>query len=112
MDDQIDLGNVETSGSNIGGDQTFKFTLFKSLESDLPLLLGDVSMEDLGFLFQVSLQEDLVGFLFGLAENDGSAMSSSIKVDNVGDDGVSVVVRTVEGQVLYGFGSPNVRILN
>ena len=52
-------------------------------------------MEDLSFLFKVSFQENLVGLLFGLGENDGSSMSTTVKVDNVGNDGISVIIWTI-----------------
>jgi hypothetical protein len=82
------------------------------LESDLPLLLGDVSVKNLSLLLQVGFEQDLIGLFLCLTENDGSAVSSSIKIDEVGDDGVSMIMRAAQGQVFYGLGSSHVRILN
>lgn len=109
---QVNFWDIETSCGNVGGDHAFKFTLFESLESDLPLFLWDVAVKDLGLLFEVGLEQDFVGFFFGLAEDDGSSVSSSVKVDNVGDDGVSVVVWAVEGHMFNGFGGSHTSILN
>lgn len=78
MDDQVDFWDIEASCCDVSGDEALEFSLFEGLESDLPLFLGDVSVEDLGLLFEVGLEEDFVGFLFGLAEDDGSSVSSTI----------------------------------
>lgn len=52
-------------------------------------------MENLGFLFKVGFKEDLIGFLFGLGENDGSSVSTTVEVYYVGNDGISVIVWTI-----------------
>lgn len=112
MYDQVNFWDIEASGSNVGGNETFEFTLFESLESDLPLFLRDVTVEDLGLLFEVGFEKDFVGFLFGLAEDNSSAVSSSVEVDDVSNDRVSVVVGAVKGKMLDSFGGSYTRILN
>ncbi len=112
LDDQVDLWDIEASCGNVGCDKTFKFTLLESLESDLPLFLGDVTVQDLGLLFEVGFQQDFIGFPFGLAEDDGSSVSTSVQVDDVSDDGISVVVWAAKGHVFNGFGCSHARILN
>ena len=112
LHNQVDLGDVQASGRDVGGDQAFQFALFESLECDLPLFLGDVAVEHLGFLLKIGFQQDLVGFFLGLAENDGSSVATTIKVHDVSDDRVSVVVWAAECHVLNGFGGPHARILN
>ncbi len=52
-------------------------------------------MENLGLLFKVSLEKNFVVFLFGLTEYNRSTMSSSVKVDNISDDGISMIVWTI-----------------
>ncbi len=52
-------------------------------------------MENLGFLFKVGFKENLVGFLFGLGENNGPSVSTTVEVDYVGNDGVSVIIWTI-----------------
>ena len=59
-------------------------------------------MKNLGLLFEVSLEEDLIGLFFCLAKDNGTSMSASVEVDNVCDHRVSVVEGTVEGQVFDG----------
>ena len=59
-------------------------------------------MQNLSLLLQVCLQHDLVGLPLGLAEDDGSSVSSSVEVDYVCDDGVSLVVGNAEGEMFDG----------
>ncbi len=95
MDNQVDFWDIKASCGDVGGYETFKFAFLEGLEGDLPLLLRDVSVEDLGFLLEVGLEKNFVGFLFSLAEDNGSTVSSSVKIDDIRDDGISVVVGTI-----------------
>jgi hypothetical protein len=52
-------------------------------------------MQDLGFLFKIGFKKDFVGFLFGLTEDDSSTMSATIKIDDVCNNGVSMVVGAI-----------------
>lgn len=56
-------------------------------------------MQNLSLLLEIGLQKDLVCLSLRLTEDDGSTMTTSVKVDDVRDDRVAVVIRTVEGQV-------------
>ncbi len=112
LDNQVNFRDVESSCCDIGGNEALELTLLKCLESDLPLFLWDVSVKDLGLLLEIGFKQDFIGFLFGLAENDGSAVSSSIEVDDVSDDGVPMIVGAVEGHVFDSFGGSHARILN
>ena len=107
LHNQVNFGNVQTSSSDVRSYQTFELTFFKALESDLSLLLRDVSMEHLGLALEIGLEKDLVGFFFSLCKNNSSAMTSTIEVDYVGNNCVSVIVRTVEGEMLDGLGGPD-----
>lgn len=97
LNNKINFRNIKTSGCDISGNKTFKFTLFKCLEGNLPLLLRDISVKNLGFLFKIGFKKNLIGFLFGLTENNGSTVSSTIKVDNISNNWVSMIVRASEG---------------
>jgi hypothetical protein len=112
LNNQVNFRDVKSSCCDIGGNEALEFTLLKGLESDLPLFLGDVSVKDLGLLLEVGFEQDFVGFPFGFTENDGSAVSSSVKVNDVSDDGISMVVRAVEGHVFDSFGGSHASILN
>lgn len=112
LHNQIDFGEIQSSCSNISSNETFKFSLFEGLEGNFSLLLGDVSMQNLGFLLQISFKQNFIGLPLSLAKDDCTTVSSSIKIDNISNDGVSVVVRAVHSKVLDCLGSPNVRVLN
>lgn len=43
-------------------------------------------MKNLGLLFKVGFKKNFVSFFFSLTENNGSTVSTTIKVDNIGDD--------------------------
>jgi hypothetical protein len=73
--------------------------------------LGDISVQGLP-IFEVGLEADFVDFLFGFAEDDGTSVASSVEVDEIRDDGVAVVVGTVECEVFYSFGGADFRVLD
>lgn len=66
----------------------------------------------MSLLLEIRLEQDLIGFFLGLAEDNCSAVSSSIEVDDIGDDGVSVIVGAVKGEMLDSFGGSYASILN
>lgn len=98
---EVHLGNVEPSCCDVGCDEALEFALLKGFEGDFALLLGDVAVEDLGLLLEVGFEDDFVGLLFGLAEDDGSAVPPAVDVDDVGDDRVPGEVGAVDAQVLH-----------
>ena len=53
MEDEVNFGNVEPTGCNIGGDEALELTLLETVEGDLALLLRDVSVEGLALLLDV-----------------------------------------------------------
>lgn len=69
-------------------------------------------MEDLSFLFEISLKHDLIGFFLGLTEDDGPAVPATVKVDNISNNCISVMVGTVQAQMLHSLGSPDLRVLD
>jgi hypothetical protein len=69
-------------------------------------------MKYLRLLLEVRLQEDLVGFFLGFSENDCSTVASTVEVDDVSDDGVSMIVGAVEGEVLDSLGGPDFGIFD
>ena len=46
LDDKIDAGDVKTARSDVCGNQNTEFFLFEALESDLSLVLRNVSVHD------------------------------------------------------------------
>ena len=78
LNDQVDLRKVKTSCSNVGGNQTFKFTIFKHFEDFFPLKLGNVPMQSPLFQDNVLRFEDFVDLSFGLAEYDQFSVAFAI----------------------------------
>jgi hypothetical protein len=78
LHDQVNFRDIEPASCHIRRYQTLKLPLFEALERHLSLLLWDVAMKDLRLLLQVRLSVDLVGFLLCLAEDDGSAVASTV----------------------------------
>jgi len=54
-------------------------------------------MQNLSLLLEISLEKNLIGFFLSLAENNGSTMSTSVKIDNICNNSISMIVRTIEG---------------
>ncbi len=69
-------------------------------------------MQDLRFLFEIGLEENLIGFFLSFAEDDGASVPAAVEIDDIGDDGITVVVGAVEGEVLDGLGGTDVGILD
>jgi len=103
LDDEVDFGDVEAASCHVCGNQALEFPLLEALEGDLSLFLGDVAVQHLRLLLEIGLEKDLIGFLLCLAEDDGAAVATSVKVDDIGDHGVSLEVGAVEGEVFDGF---------
>jgi len=69
-------------------------------------------MQNLRLLFEIGLGKYLVGLFFCLTENNSTSMSSTIEVDDISDNGVSVVIGAVESQVLDCLGCPDFGVLD
>jgi hypothetical protein len=85
LDDKVDEGNVESSGSNVGCDHALDLSLSEGLENNFSLLLRDVSMKNIGVDFEVSVELDVVGLGLLVGEDDSLAVGSSVDTDNVSD---------------------------
>lgn len=103
LNDEVYLWDIKSSCGNIGRNKTFKLAFLEALEGYFSLLLWDVSMQHLSLLLEVSLQQDLISFLLSLAEDNGAAMATTVKIDDISDDRIAVIVRAVEGEMFYGF---------
>lgn len=73
LDNQIDIGDVEAPGGNIGGDQDIELALLESLESDLALVLPNISVHHLHVVLDFVSENQLIGVSFSLSENDSLA---------------------------------------
>jgi hypothetical protein len=104
LHDQIDLRDIESSSCHVGGNEALQFSLLEGLEGDFTLFLRDVAMQNLRLLFQVGLEQDLIRFFLGLAEDDGSTVPTTVQVDYISNDRVAVVVRAIECEMFDCFG--------
>lgn len=43
-------------------------------------------MQNLSLLLKIGLEEDLIGFFFGFAEDDSTSVASTVEVNDVCDD--------------------------
>ena len=100
LDDQVDVGDVEASGSDISGDEHSEFAFLEALHRDLTLVLGDVTMHDLDVLLDLVGEQEGVGIGLGLGEDDHLA---SLAVDNedVSEGRESILVGALNGQVRH-----------
>jgi hypothetical protein len=53
LDDEVDILDVETSGSDISGNEHLELTLLESLHGDLSLVLSNISMHNLDILLDL-----------------------------------------------------------
>ena len=53
-------------------------------------------------VLEISFQSNLINLFLGFTENNGTSMSSTIHVYEVSYNGVSMVVRAIQGQMLNG----------
>lgn len=101
MNNQVDMRNIQSSSCNISSNQALKFSLSKGLESNFPLFLRYISVEYLTFLVNISVEHDLIAFLFTLTEQNGSSsFFSSIAQNYVRNSMKSFTVITVYSQML------------
>lgn len=63
-------------------------------------------------VLEVRLKSDLIDFFFGLTEYYCSAVSSSVHVYKISDDRISMIIGTIQGQMLHGLGGTYLRVLD
>jgi hypothetical protein len=73
--------------------------VFKTFKCDLTLVLGDVTVHDFNFVFNLVRKQQLVRLVLRLSEHD--SLSSAITNQDVSERVNSIVVRTVDDQVLH-----------
>lgn len=95
LDDKLDVGNVEASSCDISGYEQLLLPFPEGSDVVLSLVLGDVSVQDYE-LFRLEEPDELVGFLFGLGEDD-RPLIRIVCLDDFGDERVLVVLLGVEG---------------
>lgn len=99
LDDEVDIWNVETPRSNIGSYENLEFAFFESFQCHFSLILGDISMHDLNFEFDLVTQNELICFDFRTAKNDSLSVISIAKQE-VCNSSHFVLERAVNGEML------------
>ena len=71
LDDKVDAGNIETTGSDISGNQHAEFLLLKALKGDFSLVLRNITVHDLDVFLDLLSCEKFIGFLLGRSKDNG-----------------------------------------
>ena len=61
LNDQLDVGNVQPSRSDVSGDEDLELLLFESLHGYLSLVLGDVSVHGFDVLRDLVRKQKGIG---------------------------------------------------
>lgn len=110
LDDQVDSWDVETTRRDISGDEDITLFGLELLEGDFTLSLTDLSVDNLDILLDLVRELDLVCLLLLATEDDG--LSTSVASQDVGEGSFTVLVRTVDGEMLNALGSLFLKILD
>lgn len=78
LNDKIDIRYVETARGHISSDQDIEFALLEPLESDLTLILSDVTVHDLDILLNLVSENQRVSISLGLGKDDRLTSGTSI----------------------------------
>lgn len=73
LDDQVNVGDVETTGSYISGDEDSEFAFLEALHGDFTLVLGNVAVHDLDVLLDFVGEEQGVCIGLRLGEHNDFA---------------------------------------
>jgi len=92
LKDQIDIGDIDTSSSDISGNHHCKLVVSKGLHGSFSLGLCDVSVNGGSSSSNAGQSADHVTISLGFCEDNGSSslVGSSLGVDEVNDDFVGV----------------------
>ena len=63
LDNQVDAGDVKTTGSDVSGYQHVELLLLKSLKSDLSLVLSNITVHDLNVFLDLVRKQKLICLL-------------------------------------------------
>ena len=100
LDDEVDIGDVEASGSDVGGDKHAELALLEALHRHFSLVLGDVTVHHLDVLLDLVRQKKGVGVGLSLGEDDDLA-TLSVDDEDVCEGREPVLVGALDGQVRH-----------
>lgn len=98
LDDQVDVGDVKTTRSNISCDKNSEFALLEALHCDFTLVLGDITVHDLNVLLDLVRQEERVGVGLSLSKDDDLA-TFAVDDEDVGEGGQTVLEGALDSQM-------------
>ena len=110
LDDKVDTRDVKAAGSDICSDQHAKFVLLKALKGDFTLILRDIAVHHLDVFLDFLCHQKVICLLLGRGEDD--ALSTAVQNKDVGKGVETVLVGTVDRQVLYCLRCLILQILN
>jgi hypothetical protein len=64
LDDQVNVGDVESSRGHIGGNQNAELVFLESLQSDFSLVLSNISVHNLDVILNFIREKELISFYF------------------------------------------------
>lgn len=70
LNDKLDTRDIKASGSHISSNETLKFTILESLQSDFSLILSNVAVHHFDVLLDFISKQKRVCVCFGLSENN------------------------------------------
>ena len=102
LNNQVDILNIQSSWGDICGNQNLEFSFFESFHGYFSLILCNISMHNLDVLLDFVWEDQLVGIVFGLSENNGFSISSVADQD-VSQSRHSILIWAVNGQMVHFF---------
>lgn len=101
MDDEVNIRNVKSSGSNVSGAEYSELALLEALHRDFALVLCDVSMHDLNVLLDFVRQNKSVAVSLCLRKDNRLAVNASIAYQDVSERSNAVLEGTADCQMLH-----------
>lgn len=101
LNDEIDIWNVESSGSNVSGAKDSELALLEALHCDFTLVLSDVSMHNFNVLLDFVRKDQRVAVGFSLRENDGLAVNASVAHQDVSQRRNTILEGAADSEVLH-----------
>jgi len=100
LDDQVNVGDVKTTGSNISGNEDSEFSFLEALHCDFTLVLCNVAVHDLDVLLNFIGEEQGVCIGLRLGEHDHFA-TFAVDYKDVGQGGETVLEWALNSQVSH-----------
>lgn len=84
LNDQVNIGDIEATRSDVSGDKYFKFAFFEALHSNFTLILRNITMHHFNVLLDLVRQNETVSISLGLSKHNGLSIGTSITDKHIG----------------------------